>query len=409
MKISIDEKYLSDIFYAKRRILLPKDSEFAKYTFFVPIENIFVADGKAEVSIENNVLLKCINKRADVTVEQLQDIFNGKKVENVRKYVVKTDKVLETRLNYLSDVVPKEMQELPNWIVYRTRWNEEKGKKDKTLISTKDGRWAKSNDSTTWTDFATAKTYAIENNFEGLAFALDGNGITCIDLDHSITDGKLSPLAERCLSEMSDTYIETSVSGDGLHIFMKDDILQGKFKNRAITPNGEIEVYDKGRIISMTGNIRTNINTLSPCPPETKMWLRNTLGKIFTERSYVTRQVQGNKSDSEIIERIQKSKKANEFNALYKGESLSGDHSRDDFKLLNILAFFTNCDTMQMERLFRNSGLYRPEKGDKYLETSIKKAVSTLVSRIDQKVKTTQKASIGKQIKFSNIDIDERE
>lgn len=413
MNINIDEKYLAEIYYASRRVSLPSDSEFSEYTFFVPLENVSVSEnGRAELIIDNETVhLKNRKNRAIVTVEQLQDVFDGKTVSKVETYTLKNDNTLETRLNYFAEIIPQEMRELPNWIVYRTRMNEEKGKKDKVLISAKDGRWAKSNDSTTWTDFETAKTYAIENKYEGLAFSLTDSGITCIDLDHAIKDGKLSTIAERCMTEFANTYIETSVSGNGLHIFIKDDILQkGVYKNRVLTADGEVEVYDNGRFISMTGNVRTSVNTLSDCPLETKLWLRNLLGK---QKTYERRSFNGqhSSSDREIIEKILRSRKANDFKALYNGENLSGDHSRDDFKLLNILAFFTNGNTAQMERIFRDSKLYRADKGDKYLDISIRKAVSTLVftpNDNSSKPRKVVRQSTGDQMKFNFDNMEER-
>ena len=62
-----------------------------------------------------------------------------------------------------------------------------------------------------------------------------------------------------------------------------------------------------------------------------------------------------------------------------------GDNSRSDFKLLNILAFFSDSDPMQMERIFKESKLYRPEKGEQYVQRSVRKAIDTLSTRISEK------------------------
>ena len=83
-------------------------------------------------------------------------------------------------------------------------------------------------------------------------------------------------------------------------------------------------------------------------------------------------------SDSAVIARIRRSKKADEFNRLYAGENVCGDWSRSDMKLLNILGFFTNCDEAQMRRIFETSGLMRDNKSKGYLDRSIAKAVDTL-------------------------------
>ena len=408
-KILIPKEQIGEVFYAKQSIKFPKTSEFSKFSIFVPFENVTKKeDGSAEVLFDEEKIItaKVKNRRIKVTFEQLEKIFNGENVKPKEEYLVNIDKVLEKRLNYLSETLPSEMRTLPNWVVFKTKWNAEKDKKEKTLISPLTHRWAKPNDSSTWTDFETAKKFAIENNFEGLAFALNSDGITCIDLDHAIDkDGNLSQLAKTCLNMSIDTYCETSISGNGVHIFVKDDVLEnGKYKNRALTAGGELEVYDNARIISISGNVRTENNELASCSDEFKKYLQATLGERKVERdvsSTVSRVVS---SDAEVIELIQRSKKAKEFNDLMKGVSLVGDHSRDDFKLLNILAFFTDCNKEQMESIFRSSALYRPEKGDKYLAISIDKAIQTLSGRMRYNVNNTKKKNNSRKNNVYNDD-----
>lgn len=379
--VIIPKNYLAEIYYARQRVKLPKTSNYGKYSFFVSLENIKeLSPEQVELTFEKDfVNTKSQNKRAEFSIENLQAIYNGADIKANKEYVVKTDKVLEKRLNYLLETLPKEMQALPNWLVYRAKWNDEKGKKDKTLINPLTSRWAKANDSTTWTDLETAKNFAVENNFEGVAFALNGNGITCIDLDHSINpDGTMSELATDFLKRFAGTYIETSVSGNGLHIFLKGDVLEkDKFKNRALTKDGEVEVYDVGRIISLTGNVRTTVNTLAEITQENKKYLQQLLG-LKAKTVSVSAPSRISLNDRDIIEQIRSSKKGKDFDVLFSGGTLTGDKSRDDMIMLNILAFFTDRNAFQMESIFKSSGLYRPEKGANYLKISIDKAIQTL-------------------------------
>ena len=85
-----------------------------------------------------------------------------------------------------------------------------------------------------------------------LAYALDGtDGIACIDLDRCIgEDGKRSALADEVLSKCGKTYIESSVSGKGLHIFgtTKGEDL------RSFSKDGDMEYYQGGQFIAMTGD-----------------------------------------------------------------------------------------------------------------------------------------------------------
>ena len=89
-----------------------------------------------------------------------------------------------------------------------------------------------------------------------------------------------------------------------------------------------------------------------------------------------------------MIERIRRSKRGRDFDTLMSGGAITGDKSRDDMILLNMLAFFSDCDRSQMEAIFRSSGRsvetggQGQGKSSNYLARSIDKAVSSLKTRI---------------------------
>ena len=66
----------------------------------------------------------------------------------------------------------------------------------------------------------------------------------CIDLDNVSRDKR-----ERFFRDFKDTYIETSQSGKGLHIFAKGGI-DKNFNNQV----EKVEMYQNNRCIAMTGN-----------------------------------------------------------------------------------------------------------------------------------------------------------
>ena len=81
-------------------------------------------------------------------------------------------------------------------------------------------------------------------------------------------------------------------------------------------------------------------------------------------------------TDAEIIEKCQSADNAAKFNALWRGDiSGYGSHSEADLALIGILKFYTR-DPAQLERLVRQSGLYR-EKWDRtdYVTRTISKAL----------------------------------
>lgn len=80
-------------------------------------------------------------------------------------------------------------------------------------------------------------------------FVLDGDGIVCIDLDHCLVDGVLVEWAAGLLEIVPRTYIEVSLSGDGLHVWGRGHVEQG----RRFRDGRRVEVYGTGRYIAVTG------------------------------------------------------------------------------------------------------------------------------------------------------------
>lgn len=392
--------------YGQSTMIRVPDGEYSSFVFSAPKKLVKTNEKKGliklsvkedwQYELKNNGLLVELNG------SELCDVFAGKVVGKQANRVAPTYQN-SRRLENIKENVPEEMKSMPNWCAYKTRWNEAKGKKDKSIFSpalglNKDGKmqWASIDKPETWATFDKAMEFAIKNNCDGLSFAMDGSGISCIDLDKCIVlngklngkdttleEGAMNETAQKLISELTG-YCETSVSGNGLHFFLKDDILNnGKYKNRVELPSGdEIEVYDDKRFMSIIGNIRSNTNELNRCPSSTATWLREQLGARVTEQakpkpSNTNRNQNIDMSDSAVIERIRRSKKGQEFDELFRSGSYFGDHSRDDLRMLNILAFFTQANESQMARIFRDSALYRPEK-EKYLARSIRTACSSV-------------------------------
>ena len=115
-------------------------------------------------------------------------------------------------MSFHSKNIPNELKIFPQWVCYRTTKLE--SKTAKYMISPVTGKFAKSNDPHTWTDYNTAFHYMIAKRLEGLAFVLT-EGIVFVDIDH-VTDenGTMSLFAQKILEELPKTYAERSVSGN---------------------------------------------------------------------------------------------------------------------------------------------------------------------------------------------------
>ncbi len=297
---------------------------------------------------------------------------------------------MKMNVNQFREYIPEELKSLAQWAVYKTYWQPDKGKKGKAILKPfagkepDEGKWAKSNDPSTWRDFESALKFGQENGCAGLSFALTKeSNVTCIDLD-KCTDrnGRPTALARKILDLFPGTYTETSASGNGLHIFVRGDLTEnGTYKNRTVTSDGEIEVYSAGRFISMTGNSVDGVKTLASPSDFAVDELQRMLGRRIVPMQVMQTASEHMASDAEVLERIRKSKRATEYETLARGENVTGDRSRNDWQMAKILAFFTSGDAQQVARLMRQSGINRPDKPDVYYERTAQKAVESLSAR----------------------------
>lgn len=390
LKIDLPDAAVGKEYGKTTLVKMPQDGEYSYFGIYVPTRFLKqLAGGKWQLTVGDKLSYRLNNdgRQVELTGKELLESFAGNEIGKQPIRVAPSKRNAES-LARLEKNIPAEMKSIPNWCVYRTKLNEEKGKRDKYILSPLDGKWAKSNEPQRWTDFDTAMKYAKENGCEGLSFVLDGKtGITCIDLDKCIdADGKYNDVASKLTAELKGTFMEKSVSGNGVHIFLKDDVLKnGKYKSTAITTGGELEVYDTGHMISMTGDIISETNVLGKCPTSTTDFLRRTLGEKpnFNSRPNYSSARSGYQAgnDREVVARIQKSKRGAEFDALYSGHGVTGNASIDDMKLANMLAFFTDGDKEQCMRIMRGASIYRPDKPDSYYQHTIQKAVDTLSAR----------------------------
>ena len=299
-------------------------------------------------------------------------------------------------MSYLENLnnIPDEMKKLNCWCCFDLVKDID-GKIVKRIYnpnSTPKGRfipYAKANDSSTWASFDKAVSFCKKNNLKGLSFALSKeNGIHCVDLDHcKSAGGDFSALAYDLLGKSQNGYTELSQSQNGLHFFFKAQPNEFALVKKANHANG-IECYSEAKFISMTGIpfgsskselVTANFDFLKIC--KENLGTVNAFSNLTQKSSNQYRYK--NRSDDQVIEAIRKSKKGDIFDRLYAGEDIKNNHSESDFMLCNILAFFTDCNAEQMERIFKSSGLYREEKWNNgYGRRTIDNAISTLHKRI---------------------------
>lgn len=128
--------------------------------------------------------------------------------------------------------IPKELTE-------RHAWTRADGKRPIQA----NGRAASSTDPRTWSSFVDVQTGA----GDGFGVML-GDGLGCWDLDDCFKpDGSLKAAALRILKSADPVYVERSMSGRGLHVFIHAPEGPGQ-------KVGNVERYTRSRFIRVTGN-----------------------------------------------------------------------------------------------------------------------------------------------------------
>jgi primase-polymerase (primpol)-like protein len=134
------------------------------------------------------------------------------------------------------DPVPVELRVLDRWVCHNRR----------KVPVRPNGKAASSTDPGTWCSYEAAKAA----RWAGVGFALDGDGIVCLDLDHCLVGGAPTVAASRLLDRFPATYVEVSRSGEGLHVFGYGDVTKGWKR----TVDGvQVESYSRDRFIYVTG------------------------------------------------------------------------------------------------------------------------------------------------------------
>ena len=210
------------------------------------------------------------------------------------------------------------------------------------------------------------------------------NGICAIDLDGCVTDSGYYTETAAEIVHLMHSYTEFSPSGNGLHILFRADGFQYDAKRFYIMNHqAGIEVYVAGatnKYVTVTGKV---------CEPY-EFGDRSAELQILLERYMVRPETlaanainAGNThiDPSELLQMARNSKCGAAFTSLWEGSTAGySSHSEADMALCSHLAFWTGKDAVQMDALFRQSGLMRDkwdrhQSGTTYGAITIQKAI----------------------------------
>lgn len=270
--------------------------------------------------------------------------------------------------------IPQELKTLKRWVGYKVE-TLVGGKKTKRPYNSLSGSMARVNDPITWSNFNLALSGCVKYNFDGIGFVL-GDGIFGVDLDnHYNENGELETpkeefdnLANEFISTL-DSYTEWSQSGNGIHIICKGKLPEGSRRR------GCVEMYDANRFFVFTGNAINNVEIKDGEEKIVPLWEKYVYTPVSVQpisehqQKYMGLAYETLKlSDEEVLENVANSRQAQNFFRYYDEGDTSlqgGDASKADMAFCSMLAFWCNKDAIQMDRIFRNSGLMRP-KWDEY-------------------------------------------
>lgn len=247
------------------------------------------------------------------------------------------------------------------WVNWKLE--ERKGKKTKIPLSL-NGRMASSTDAKTW---ATHEKVLVKSKNVGIVFTPEKTFLG-IDIDHCLEGGVLKhPQAEAIafLIENADTYVEVSPSGTGLHIYLA---LSKPLKLVANRHEG-FEAYTEGRYFTVTGKSFGEVKPVRTVDPDEALELLKLIGYPWkkktdsfddkdiakdTPRKSILDQTTLKLRDDEVLGKMFSGKNTKKIQKIYDGDAsdYDNDFSRADMALLAHLAFWTQKDAAQIERMW---------------------------------------------------------
>lgn len=292
-----------------------------------------------------------------------------------------------------ASAIPDELRDRDQWVAWRYEWKPDRGDAgewDKPPINVETGGYARSTDPSTWADFTTALAAYQANGYDGLGFVVtDEDPIIGIDLDdcRDAETGAIDAWAREAVEHL-DTFAEVSPSGTGLRGFGIGSVPDGGNRGDIPDAEGHVELYDTGRYLTVTGqHLDATPTDIRPVDePVADLHSRYIADETEGETADIDEtpgEAPESKgfgypgSDAELIDAAKDASNGEKFRRLWAGTTAGyPSQSEADLALCDMLAFWTGPDAHRIDRLFRQSGLYR-EKWDRddYRERTLGKAL----------------------------------
>lgn len=314
-----------------------------------------------------------------------------------------------------TDNLPTKLRKMGRFCCWK--YEERDGKKTKVPYNPKTGGKAQSTNPATFAPLPAALEALERGGYDGIGVGIFGT-LGAIDIDHCISDtGELSELAYDVMNIMQG-YTEFSPSGKGLRILftVPEGFQYDKARYYINNQKAGLEVYIAGctqKYVTITGDALTPGLDLEERGEQQRAVLEKYMVRPKAQKPTPAptptpapldwgAEIGGGATDLDdltLIERAKRSRNGAQFAALWSGDA-SGykSASEADIALCNALAFWTNRDADRVDKLFRQSGLFRPEKWDRptagstYGAITVQNAIATARQGYDPQAHFRRKA-----------------
>ena len=252
--------------------------------------------------------------------------------------------------------VPADLVEHKQWVAW-TGEKKSNGKMTKIPINPNTGKPAKANDPDTWGSFEEALSCREREGLQGVGFMFAASDpFVGIDLDNCFDPETLDPTPEAVEAiRRFASYTEISPSGKGLHIIVKGHLPESGRRK------GCIEMYDSKRFFTITGGILVGCtNEIAERQQEIDEFYQEHFVESDPPKVIPLRGRSPDQADEDILRKAMNAGNGDKFSRLWHGDhSDYPSQSEADMALCGQLAYWTEGDREGVDRLFRQSGLFR--------------------------------------------------
>jgi hypothetical protein len=315
--------------------------------------------------------------------------------------------------------VPESLRALPQWIAWRLKPAPTPGGKvGKVPVNPHTGRNASTTNSVSWGTFEQALASLERYGLAGVGFVFTKeSGVVGVDLDkcRDAETGELEPWAQGIVETLN-SYTEVSPTGTGVHVLARGELPSSGRRH------GPVEMYDSGRFFTVTGQrIHGTPSTIEQrqeglsavhakwiasrqdhardelpqasahlAPAENSVDIADATAQASevdsaeaTSTAWKPVVPRQELTDDELLAAARRAKNGPKFAALFDEGRIEGyaSASEADLALCAMLAFWTGRDPERINRLFRQSMLFREKwmerRGESiYGETTVARALS---------------------------------